>query len=363
MVENTDKLKEYVCPNCGGAMVFDSTTQNLKCQYCDTEIDIASYEEYEAAGLGEDSLNWKNESKIDDESMKEMYIYHCNACGGEIIADKTTGATRCPFCGNPVVMSRQFAGDLKPDWVLPFKLDKEAAKKGLLNHLKGKKLLPSMFEEENYIDEIKGIYVPYWLFDASTSASARYHGTRIRTYSDANYVYTETKHYALIRSGTMSFEKIPVDASSKMEDSLMESLEPFDYSEMVDFETAYLAGYLADKYDVSLDDSIQRANQRLRQSTENALARTVVGYSSVYKEHGSLHIDQGQSRYALLPIWLLNTTYKDKKYTFAMNGQTGKFIGDLPCDMNKFWKEFMKIAAIVFGVIYLVCLFALGVNG
>ena len=153
---------------------------------------------------------------------------------------------------------------------------------------------------------------------------------------------------------------MPVDGSTKMEDLLMESIEPYDFTGAVDFQTAYLAGFLADKYDVDSEQSIERANERIKKSTENAFASTVQGYSTVIPESTSIRLQNGKAKYALYPVWLLNTTWNGKRYTFAMNGQTGKFVGDLPLDKGAYTKWLFGltslIGAAVFAVSYLLWL-------
>jgi len=147
------------------------------------------------------------------------------------------------------------------------------------------------------------------------------------------------------RGGSVGFEHVPVDGSSKMPDDLMESVEPYDYSDALDFQTAYLAGYFADKYDVTAEESIDRANQRVRRSTEDAFASTVQGYATVNAESSSVQFHGGKAKYALYPVWLLNTTWNGEKYTFAMNGQTGKFVGNLPLDKSAATKWTVGLAA------------------
>jgi len=226
--------------------------------------------------------------------------------------------------------------------------------------MKGKRLLPNLFRSENRISEVKGVYVPFWLFDADADAHIRYHATRIRTWSDRDYDYTETQHYAILRSGDLSFTHVPVDGSSRMPDDLMESIEPFDFSSAVDFQTAYLSGYLADRYDVNADDSIGRANERVKKSTESVFASTVVGYHTVVPENTSVRLANGRVRYALYPVWLLNTVWNGKTFSFAMNGQTGKFVGDLPVDKGKKWRWFGLVSGIAAAAAYgLVCLWQL----
>ena len=146
-----------------------------------------------------------------------------------------------------------------------------------------------------------------------------------------------------------------------MPDDLMESSESFDISEAVDFQTAYLAGYLANKYDVTAEESIDRVNARVKRSTEEAFAETVKGYDSVNVENSSIQFRGGKAQYALYPVWLLNTTWNGNPYLFAMNGQTGRFVGDLPIDQSAATKWLigltMLMSAVSYGVIWLLHLF------
>ncbi len=361
-MENT-KLLEYKCPCCGGAIAFDPKLQKLKCPYCDTEFEAEALKSYddELKADSDGEMTWDTAGRPFEAGEETgLYAYICNSCGGEIIGDENTAATSCPYCGNPVVMMGNLSGALKPDYVIPFQLDKKAAKEGLKNHLKGKKLLPKVFKDENHIDEIKGIYVPFWLFDTRADANLRYRATRVHSWSDANYIYTRTDHYAVTRGGDLAFEKVPVDGSSKMADDLMESLEPYDFSQAVDFQTAYLAGYLADKYDVPAETGATRANERIRTSTEAAFRNTIHGYATVVPEHTHVQLKNGVAKYALYPVWILNTTWNGKKYTFAMNGQTGKFVGNLPTDGKALARWLLGlgfgIAAAVFALSFLIWL-------
>ena len=323
----------------------------MKCPYCDTEFEMETLQAYDEVLQQEtpDDMTWDTAAGGEWTEGEEegLRVYVCRNCAGEIVTDEHTAATACPYCGNPVVMMGQFAGDLKPDLVIPFKLDKKAAMEALKRHYSGKRLLPKVFADENHLREIKGVYVPVWLFDADAQADLRWKATRTRTWSDSNYIYTETHHYSVIRGGTIGFHRVPVDGSSKMDDALMESIEPFDFSEAVDFQTAYLSGFLADKYDVDSEQSVERANERIRRSTEEALSNHV-------------NLQNGAAKYALYPVWLLTTEWQGKNYIFAMNGQTGKFVGDLPMDKAAYTKWLFGIAGAVsaacFAISYLLWL-------
>lgn len=333
-------LLEYKCPSCGGALHFDSDVQKLKCPYCNTTLTVESLREWEESVREEQpqDTSWQQspEHHWTEEENAELCQFVCQSCGGQIITEVTTAATNCPYCDNPVVLAERVTGQLKPDMVIPFQLDKEAAVAALAKHLKGKWLLPKTFKTQNHMEKIQGVYVPFWLFDTQVDADIRYRGTRVRHWSDANYNYTRTSFYSLLRSGSIGFGKVPVDGSAKMDNALMESIEPYDMSKAVDFQTAYLAGYLADKFDISAETCKNRADERIRTSTENYFLSTTAGYMSVIPESSNLRYRESRVRYALLPVWLLTTRYQDKTYLFAMNGQTGKMVGNLPIC----WKTF-----------------------
>jgi len=363
-VRGLNTLQQYKCPCCDGAIEFDSTVQKMKCPYCDTEFEMQTLLAYdqELQNQPEEQMQWDAAAGDQWAEGEEdaLRAYVCQACGGEILAEQTTGATECPFCGNPVVMMTQFSGTLKPDYVIPFKLTKKDAVAALKKHYQGKRLLPKVFKDENHIDEVKGIYVPFWLFDADANAHIRYKASRTRTWSDSNYNYTETSYYSVVRGGEIGFQRVPVDGSVKMDDTLMESIEPYDFSGVTGFQTAYLAGYLADRYDVDSEQSIERANQRIRTSTENAFAETVQGYHSVIPVSTNIQLSNGVVKYALYPVWLLNTSWNGNRYTFAINGQTGKLAGDLPLDKAAYRKWLLGLtgvfSAVALAVSYLLWL-------
>ncbi len=348
-------ILEYKCPCCGGAITFDSRLQKMKCPYCDTEFELDTLKEFEEEKLDEDQdPNWEKENVMySHEEMKEetegLFSYICESCGGEIIADENMAASRCPYCDNPVIVRKQVNGILRPDVIIPFKLDKRQAEEQLRSHLNGKTLLPSLFKTESRLQEVKGIYVPFWLYDCDAQAEIRCRATRTRRWESEDYQYKETQYYLVSRSGNIGFVNVPVDGSVKMDDALMQSIEPFSYEEAVPFETAYLSGYLADKYDQTSAECAPQANERMRKSTVEAFMDTITGYTSCVPEHTDIQLQQGRIRYALLPVWILHTTYNGNLYTFAMNGQTGKFVGDLPADKAKaLW-----IGGLVFAGVFL----------
>lgn len=342
-------LIQYKCPCCGSKIEFNSNSQKLKCPFCNNDFDVDALKNYDSL-LNQntpDDMSWEATAGAQWQAGEEagMLIYTCDSCGGEIVTDKTTAATVCPFCDNPTIMARQFSGDLKPDYIIPFRLDKRVAKSEFLRHLQGKRLLPKVFKDENHIDEIKGIYVPFWLFDANADSDFVYAATKNRVWTDGNFNYHETNHFAVLRSGEIKFEHIPVDGSKKMPDNLMESLEPYDFSYAVDFNPAYLSGYVADRYDVTAEQSILRANERVRKSVSEAMDMTLENYDTKTVANSSIRLKHGKAKYALYPVWILNTTWNGQKFLFAMNGQSGKFVGDLPLDKKAYMRWFVLLGS------------------
>ncbi|MCL2048492.1 MAG: hypothetical protein FWG87_07165 [Defluviitaleaceae bacterium] len=348
-------LMEYKCPNCHGAIEFEPNTQQMKCPFCDSEFDVEALKDLDESLKDEpQEIEWATHNDLEWTAGEQegMSVYLCNTCAGEIITEQTTSATSCPYCANPVIIKGQLSGGARPDLVVPFKLDKAAAKQALLAHLSSKKLLPKCFKTAQRLEEIKGLYVPFWLFDAEVSADMRYKAIKKRYWSDSRYHYTETRTYSVTRQGEMAFNAVPVDASLKMDDDLMESIEPFDISQAKEFQTAFLAGYLADKFDFTEKQCVERANERIRASAEAAFRKTVTGYTMVIPEQRNVHLKKSEVKYALLPVWVLSATWRDKNFLFAMNGQTGKFVGDLPTDWGIFWRWLVILTVVLTAVLY-----------
>jgi DNA-directed RNA polymerase subunit RPC12/RpoP len=347
------EIKEYKCPNCSGAVKFDSGIQKMKCPYCDTEFEIAALAEYQnQLSLPETDrieIDTSGSEAWDESDLGDLSTGSCPSCGAELIGDKNTIATVCPCCGNTQIMQKRVQGLLKPEYVIPFQLDKKAAKEALVKFYQDKKLLPNFFKTENHVNNIQGLYVPFWLFDAKAQGSVTYKATRVMAWRDSKYNYTKTDFYSVQREGSLGFEKISVDGSEKMDDDYMDSIEPFDYGKLKDFQTAYLSGYLAEKYDVSIDACKERAVKRIKNSVESQFRSSVHGYATVTKERSSVNVEDGKVAYSLFPVWVLNSKYKKENFQFIMNGQSGLIAGKLPIDKGKVFK-YLSLYLFGFGI-------------
>lgn len=356
-MSNAQSVLEYKCPCCGAGLKFSGAEQKLACEYCDNTFDLETLKDYNDTLNKTDSqeVSWDDQqsSQWTTEEQGQMRMYICNSCGGQIMTDGTTAATFCPYCENPAVLPGNVSGGLRPDAVIPFKTTKEDAQKAFLKLCQGKPLLPKDFTSKNRLEKISGVYVPFWLYECSGDVNGQYKATRVRHWSDSNYNYTKTDHYMLYRSAEADFIGIPMDGSSKMDNTIMESIEPFDMTQAVDFNTAYLSGFLADKYDVEAKDGEDRIRQRVGDTLDDLLGGSFIGYSSVIPASKQLQVNHSKAKYVLLPVWMLHTRYQDKTYVFAMNGQTGKMTGTLPIDKKRQWSWFGGVAA---GVALLVSL-------
>ncbi|MBQ1251339.1 MAG: hypothetical protein IIY02_00325, partial [Firmicutes bacterium] len=322
----SSQVTNYKCPACTGPLHFDGALGKLKCDYCESTFDVAEIEaQYAEANEKAEAAMASAEEKSDDGWSFEhnasdwgaedpsMRIYGCPSCGAELICDETTAATSCPYCGNPTIVPGQFSGIMKPDYVIPFKLDKNAAVSALKQHYKGKILLPKEFASQNHLEEIKGIYVPFWLFDGAVDADVMFKCTRSHVHMRGDEQVTITEHFNVRRAGSMEFSRIPVDASSKMPDEYMDSIEPFHYEEMVPFSKGYLPGFFADKYDVTLEESSERADRRVRNTALEVFRRDAAGlYQTCTPVSQSMSLTRGEVSYALLPVWVLHTKWQDR---------------------------------------------------
>ena len=332
-----EKITVYQCPACTGPLKFDGTIGKLKCEYCGStyttqEIEALYKDKNESAAAADAEAQAKAD-KAEQAARKEaaesgdagaasgwgsdaahMRAYNCTTCGAELLCDETTAATSCPYCGNPTVIPGKFAGVDRPDYVIPFKVDKKQAVNSFKEYYKGRLLLPRSFASDNHIEEIKGVYVPFWMFSGEIDGRAQYEAYKEDKRRVGDEEITRREHYDVFREGSMKFSKIPVDASTKMPDDLMDSIEPFDYKEMRPFGMEYMPGYMANKYDVSKEQSRKRADERAVSSFRTALRNSVKNYNGVDVRQQSEKINPEKAEYGMLPVWLLSSNWQGQTY-------------------------------------------------
>lgn len=333
-----NETTNYQCPACTGPLRFDSATGKLVCDYCGSTYEVKEVEALYAdkQKASDTAARQRPQGPVwGEEEAAGLTSRTCSSCGAELVCDGTTAATTCPYCGNPTVLGGQLSGKLKPEYIIPFKLDRKAAVQNLNKYYKGKKFLPKAFKEQNHVEEIQGVYVPFWLYDGRMEARGAYKAEISESHREGDYIVTTTRHFDVARVGDADFVRVPVDGSSKMPDTHMDAIEPFDYSDLKPFSTAYLPGFLADRYDEDDKKCAARVLTRMKNSTAAALHDTLGGYTGVQTLSEQLDPRTLEPHYALLPVWMLHTRWKEQDFLFAMNGQTGRLIGDLPVDKGR----------------------------
>ncbi len=313
---------DHECPSCGAQLPFNPKSQKWDCPYCGSSYSLEELTEIE-----------EKIKKASDESVS-IDEYTCSNCGAGIIADQNTSATFCVYCGSASIIKSQFKGEFKPDKIIPFKNTKEEVVKKFRGFAKGKIFAPKDFTDMKNLEKVTGVYIPFWTYDADVSARLDGIGKNTKTWRSGDYVYTKTDEYTVMRDGTMKYERVPADGSKKFDDDTMDSVEPFDYSGIKDFNMSYLSGFLSEKYDVSKEEAKKRADSRIINSSKDELLKTAK-YQSVSVSNMNCNIDNKKTEYVLLPVWMLNIKYNDKLHLFAMNGQTGKMVGNVPIDNKK----------------------------
>lgn len=332
------------CPSCGANVKFNPTTQKWDCEYCGSSYDISEFEK-------------QQEKEVNENIGIEIDEYTCPNCGAKIVTDANTVATHCVYCGNTTIMKNRLQGEFKPDKLIPFKTTKEEAIEEFKKNVKKRWFAPSEFHNENNIEKITGVYIPFWLYDSRMTGNIQARTTKTRCWSSGDYDYTETSKFRCMRSGELEIQDLPVDGSTKFEDEIMDSIEPYNYQEFKTFNRSYLSGFFAEKYDLNKDEVYDRAKQRMENTIVNELKSTIKGYDSVTIDNSNINISNGEVEYALLPVWMLNIKFNEKMYTFAMNGQTKKVVGSVPIDKGKVIKKcilFWGIGFIIFLIFNLI---------
>ena len=324
--EKTEESLENRCPACKASIPFNPKIGKWKCEYCGSEFTL---EEMQAHNDNASTEKNNKDEKVED-NYDDYTSYKCESCGAEIVADNETAATFCLYCGNTAILKGKLNDKFKPDKIIPFKTEKKQAVTAFKGLTKGRPLMPRDFNNEKNIEKIKGVYIPFWLYDISVTGDVKITGTKVTSWTSGNRSYTKTDIYNHIRGGSMEFDKIPVDGSTRFDDAIMNTIEPFNYNELVPYNHAYLSGFFAEKYDTEGDKLLQEANKRALNSARTTLLNDAPKYTSNVISGDSLNAQEKNREYAMLPVWMVNVKYKGKNHTFAMNGQTGEFIGNIP---------------------------------
>ena len=341
---------ENRCPSCFAPISYNPKVGKWKCEYCGEEFTLDEMKQHSNnASLDIENIDRSKQQNVD---MSEYVTYHCESCGAEIITDEQTSATFCVYCGATVILKSKLSGKFTPELIIPFKKTKEDSIQAFKSLSKGRILIPNEFIAESNITKIRGIYVPFWLYDVKTEGDLHMIGTRSTSWSTAGKHHVRTDKYKVVRGGEIIFENIPVDASKRFDNDIMSSLEPFNFEEAVKYNHAYLSGFYAERYDEDNEELFKIVKERTINSTMDKFKEETKGYETVITETNNFKATEIKKTYALLPVWMVNVKYKNKMHLFAMNGQTGEFIGNIPLDVPKT----ILITVIIFIIVLAICI-------
>ena len=321
---------EYKCPNCNADLKFMPQTQKFGCEYCMSEFTVEEMNQIHDESTLTEEVNVQETQDFEEHTN----LYHCASCGADIMADDQQTALFCYYCHNPVILAGKMTGEFRPSKVIGFKLTKDEAVGKFKSWINKRWFVPADFKSQEQIEKITGLYVPFWVADCQIKADFQAIGKKVRSWTSGNYRYTETKEYRVVRNADIYVDGLPADGESKIEDQLMESIEPFDYADLKDFSMSYLSGFFADKYDVDKAAVFPRIRTRASEAGKKLIRDSVGGYSSLSVGTEYYNIINTNWEYMMLPVWFMTYKYQDKMYEFAVNGQTGKLAGTPPLDKS-----------------------------
>ena len=306
------------CPTCGSNITFEPELGSMLCRNCGNIYSPDTMESRGSFGISKEH-DYMGDSDISGDDKKRHEIV-CNSCGATLIADENTMSTMCPFCGSPALITRRMTREFKPDYIIPFKIDKDEAKAISKKWLETRKYVPWGFRTKCRLKNMTALYVPAWLLDCVVHSEQGGTGRKGRIPFEVN--------------AKMSYnvKGVPFDASIKIANKLIEAIEPYDYKDMVRFESKYLQGFYADKYDQVPTDITNRIVKRIDKFSRNEIGLIANNYSSfeVRPEKNLTWMSDVSVKYCLLPVWFMTVEFEGSQYQFAINGQTGEASGQVP---------------------------------
>ena len=326
-------MQKYTCKTCDAELYWDSSVGALKCEYCDSVFQPSDFMDESMQSQKGETAD-KYDVATDESDSLDLVMYKCTECGAEIITAKGTVATTCAYCNRAITLSNKMTGAFKPASLIPFNVNKKEAKEIFKRYAKNSFLTPKEFQDDKVLTKMKGLYVPFYLHTFTDNADAELNceNTTTRRRGDDKLIIHHKYKVRMKANGL--FSKIPTDALEKMDNQLMDNIEPFDYGHLKEFNPAYMAGFYAEQYNETSSQLFPRAHERAVDAMKKEMIKSA-GYESTSIVMFDDNISDYDSEYTMLPVWIFNAEYKNKKYTFAMNGDTGKITGKLPISIPK----------------------------
>ena len=358
-----DTLK---CPNCGSNLTLNADTGLLDCPNCGSSFDpqklAVTVEELEAKQAeptdpsqapAQPEAQAQAQGEAQPQGAPEQTEFVCNACGAKLVTDSHTAATFCAFCGSPALVGKRLTEQFQPQYMIPFKYSRKSAEEAFIQWAGKGKWTPFGFVSKKNVQKMTGLYVPFWLFNINATIDAK--GTATKSHYRGDDEIVESFNFE--RKAQLYWNNVPLDGETRIDDALMEAIEPFDFRALMPYDYRYLPGFYADRYDQTPQDLSGRATKRGIDGINQALNSSLKGtYDKFTIKENLSRIDSMEANYALLPVWFLSYKYRNKYYYFAMNGQTGEVAGQVPVSPVKKMMFFF----IVLGILAVITRFVLG---
>ncbi len=332
-------------------MRFDPQSGNLFCDHCESIVNFRQSAEVQEREF--DDLVTFRQAK-----NSAVTCYRCSNCGAVSVVARTALATTCPYCDSPVVIDDTTGSVVKPDTVIPFELTPQQAEDQLLAWRKRKFYAPHNFRKHVKEDVAKGVFIPVWTFDASTSSD--YDGQvgyrRTRTVRRNGKTCTETYIEWRRVSGVLekSFDDIVIRANENVPANYFDNLKPFPQAKYRVYDDEYLAGYIADHYSLEPLDAFRQAKTVMEKSIRQAIVNL---YNA--DEEGTMHLDmhvlQKSFKYLLVPVYIAATKYRNKIYN--------QYVSGVFCDDEKKKSKVSGKAPVSVWKVVLTVVLALGLVG
>ena len=332
------------CAYCGGALKFDADIQMLVCEHCSGMFPVEKTEaEKMLSDPPEDmtgAADFRDSAAIDE---MECRVYHCTSCGAELMINNVEAATYCAYCGQPTIVFDRIAMRRRPNYIIPFSVTKNVALVNIREKFLKGGFIPNEIKYFNP-DFLRGIYVPYMLYDVRCRAKAliRY------SVPDSNSSSSTVKH--CYRDAGAVFTEIPVDASTQISNEFSERLEPYYQNSMAKFKVEYLSGFYADLKDDDFPNLARIIKNRTADMLNEQIISTVPGQTKTLLNSKFSYTFEKEA-YALFPVWFMQFHKDEKTYTIMVNGQTGKVVGAIPADKKKFFL-FFSLLAMLFSTLF-----------
>ena len=322
----------YECPNCSGNLKFHIGKQALYCDHCDTEIDPYAFHK---------------EQDAEEKEYYDVTVFKCPQCGGEILADDTTAATFCSYCGGSTILDSRISREKKPKYIIPFTKTREDCRKSYAQYVRHAHFAPKELKDKDAIANFRGIYMPYWIYSYEKKGNINFMGNQTRQLGE----YQVIEYYTFNCEVDARYENLVFDASASFADNLSNAIAPFDLNGKKPFSPAFLSGFYADTNDVGEEQYYGKTKELIMEDVYSALSddevyssydfRSAMNRPSLFQAMEPRKI---KAELAMFPVWFLTYRKKDRVAYAVINGQTGKAVADLPIDTGRFFKRSLLLS-------------------